>query len=188
MTPFEYFSVALSFVLGLGVTRLLSSAVFLFRRRDRVRLTWMPFAWALSVFFWQLQYWWSIFELQLRDEPWTPFLFGIYIVLALLLYLAAALILPPNDSELSEDLEASFAKDGRWALLVLSAYFVGGWVVSYVYWAQPWFSVPGILTLVAVALPIAFLVARGSRVKAAVLLVYLVVCVWLGSVVSMDAY
>lgn len=64
MTPFEYFSLAISFIVGLGITRLLSSVVFVFRRRRRMSLSPGPLLWGASILFLHLQYWWSIFQLR----------------------------------------------------------------------------------------------------------------------------
>jgi hypothetical protein len=63
MTPFEFILVALSFVLGLGITRLLSSTVNIFRWRNELDIDWVPLVWAAVVFLFQIQYWWAIFEL-----------------------------------------------------------------------------------------------------------------------------
>ncbi|NIV49407.1 MAG: hypothetical protein GWN46_22710, partial [Gammaproteobacteria bacterium] len=46
MTAFEFLSVALSFVLGLAVTLLLTSLLSAFRARHKTKLDWVPFVWA----------------------------------------------------------------------------------------------------------------------------------------------
>ncbi len=68
MSAFEYFSVALSFVLGLGLTRLLLGALYVFRARERQRVHWIPILWAASIFLFQIQYWWAVFELRVLIE------------------------------------------------------------------------------------------------------------------------
>jgi hypothetical protein len=50
MSAFEFLSVGLSFVLGLGVTTVLLSLVKLFRVRATVRWDWIPLAWAIMIF------------------------------------------------------------------------------------------------------------------------------------------
>lgn len=58
MTLFEFLSIGVSLVLGLGVTLLLTSLLAAFRARRRVRLDWIPFVWAAYVLAIQGQYWW----------------------------------------------------------------------------------------------------------------------------------
>jgi len=45
MDSFRWVAVVLSIILGLGVTRLLSSAVEVFRSRNQAHLDWVPLAW-----------------------------------------------------------------------------------------------------------------------------------------------
>jgi len=71
MKVFEFISVALSFVIGLGIAHLLTAIVALFRSRKQVQLHWMPFVWAAMVFLWMIQYWWGIFELSLIIKNWA---------------------------------------------------------------------------------------------------------------------
>lgn len=49
MSSFEFLSVALSFVLGLAVTLLLTSFLIAFRARRKTRLRWLPLTWAFYV-------------------------------------------------------------------------------------------------------------------------------------------
>jgi hypothetical protein len=49
MTHFEFLSVALSFVLGLAVTVLLTSLLTAFRARRKTRMSWLPLTWAFYV-------------------------------------------------------------------------------------------------------------------------------------------
>ena len=70
MTAFEFLSVALSFVLGLAVTLVLTSLLAAFLARRETKLDWLPFTWAAYVLVYQFQYWWAIFELSSFPE-WT---------------------------------------------------------------------------------------------------------------------
>ena len=91
---FEFISVALSFVLGLGLTRLLLAAVNVFRSRRRLKFDWIPLTWAAVIFLFQIQYWWAIFELSGLVENWTLLQFVTLLVMAMLLFVAGALVLP----------------------------------------------------------------------------------------------
>ena len=71
MDSFRWIAVALSMILGLGVTRLLSAFVAVFRSRKHSKLDWIPLAWAGCIFLWQLQFWWAIIELPGLIRVWN---------------------------------------------------------------------------------------------------------------------
>ena len=48
MSEFETFAVVLSFILGLGVAQILSSAVYLLQSRREITLRWTPLLWAYA--------------------------------------------------------------------------------------------------------------------------------------------
>ena len=98
MTPFEFVTVAVSFILGLGVTQLLSAAVATFRARHRLHLEWLPLLWALSIFLWMFQFWRAIDELASIFDSWTTSRFVTVLSMAMLLFTAGALVLPAYDT------------------------------------------------------------------------------------------
>lgn len=93
MTPFAYLSVLISIVLGLGLTELLSGVQRLVHRRDRVRFHWLPLTWSGLVFVALVQWWWAAFGLR-HQVAWNFFSFLLILLVPVLLYLAAALVLP----------------------------------------------------------------------------------------------
>ena len=128
MSPFEFISVALSIVVGLAVTQILRGAVTVFRARREYPVDVLPVTWALIVFLTTIQYWWAAFELDAADivVEWSLAAFLLLLWLAVLLYLAAALVLPGHPT----DLTAYFHDDGRWALAMLGVYGISGLVVN----------------------------------------------------------
>lgn len=71
MESFRWIAVVLSMILGLGVARLLSSGVEVFRSRSNGKFDWVPLLWAGCIFLWQLQFWWGIIELPGLIQAWT---------------------------------------------------------------------------------------------------------------------
>ena len=134
MDSFRWIAVALSMILGLGVTRLLSAFVAVFRSRRHSKLDWIPLAWAGCIFLWQLQFWWAIIELPGLIRVWTLGSFLTLVCLTLLLFVSAALVLPSSELAEKDSLAASFDRDGRWSLVSLSAYFVLAVVADWVFW------------------------------------------------------
>lgn len=123
MNVFEFISVALSFVIGLGIARLLTATVALIRARQRFRLHWMPFVWAGMIFLWMIQFWWAIYELSRIIQNWAMWRFTFLLLLSLFLFAAAAMILPARPGEDAENLLEDFEQNGRWGLAVLVVYF-----------------------------------------------------------------
>jgi len=123
VTPFEFLSVALSFVIGLGVTYLLTSLLSLVRERRICRPDWLPVLWAFYVFAYQVQYWWAVFELA-ELETWSLPVFLAVFVYAVLLFSAGGLVLPHDAARHEEGLRVYFERDGRFGVLLLNIYLL----------------------------------------------------------------
>jgi hypothetical protein len=169
---FRWISVALSIVLGLGITRLLSASVVVFRMRQAVAIDWVPLAWAACIFVWQVQFWWAIIELPQLVGTWTFPEFLFLLALPMLLFLAAALVLPPAELPAGESLGEFFASDGRWALVPLTAYFVVALLADALFWGLPFLSLAAALNVVLAALPLAFLAVPRRPARVAITLAY----------------
>ena len=123
MRIFEYVAAALLLIVGLGITQLLNDAVEAFRTRHRIRFHWIPMVWVGLVFLWQMQFIWASFELDDLIETWTAFKFVILLLMALLLFVAGALIVPKTTDDEGKDAWKQFLDDGRWALVALACFF-----------------------------------------------------------------
>jgi len=123
VTPFEFLSVALSFVIGLGVTYLLTSVLSLFRERDRCSPDWLPLLWAFYIFAYQVQFWWAMFELSAL-ESWSLPTFLALLLYSVLLFAAGGLVIPHDAARHEEGLRAYFERDGKWGVAILNVYFL----------------------------------------------------------------
>ena len=188
MSPFEFISVALSFILGLGVTRLLSSAVLVFRVRRRIGMAWMPLVWASVIFFWQLQYWWAVIELEAIVQTWTVLQFGTLVILALLLFVAGALVLPSTELEEPTTLQEAFERDGRWALLFLATYFGASVWANWYFWGTSVFSLAGGLVVTLALAPLLFLAVRSVLFKRIIVASYVLLSLISGWFFSPTSY
>lgn len=173
MSAFEFITVALSFVLGLGITRILLGAVFVFRTRRTFALHWMPVVWAVSVFLTQIQFWWAIFELSYLIESWTAAHFVTLLLLALVLFVAGALVLPSSHDPEADNLLDYFDQTGRWALLFLSgSSILGLWANWYLFETSPVSILGGLLALMA-AIALGCLATRNRLLQGAISVAYL---------------
>lgn len=177
MTAFEFFSVALSFVLGLGITRLLLGALGVFRARHSRRPDWIPLTWGLSVLIYQIQYWWAIFELSTTIDTWTHARFLTMFSLALLLFVAGALVLPAANDRDHASLQDYFDADGRYALLALTAYSVLAlWANWYLFAASPLSWIGALVATFAVTSTLAFF-SRNRKMLGVLTVTYLLLAV-----------
>ncbi len=115
MSVFGFVTVAVSFILGLAVTYLLESLVGAFRSRRACRLHWLPFVWAGSVLVHQFQFWCALYEVN-NMHSISVGVFSLLLVLAGLLFLAGALVLPSGEEQYPEDLAEYFTTDGSWGV------------------------------------------------------------------------
>ena len=112
MNPFEYLAVLISIVLGLGLTELLASAQQLIHARDRVRFHWLPLVWSAQTFVLLVQWWWAAFGMR-GQLDWHFFAFLYFLLGPMLLYLAAALVLPNVEPGARYDLRAHYFRHHR---------------------------------------------------------------------------
>jgi len=122
MHAFDYLSVLLSIVLGLGMTQLLSAVARWLELRHEVK-PYLPAAiWAAFLMIVLVQTWWSMFGM--RDiAEWSFLQFCVVLAQPVLLFLLTALVLPGPQSEV-RDLEAFFLQHRTWFFGLLMAMLV----------------------------------------------------------------
>src|SRR5262245_49109869 len=188
LDSFRWLTVAFSMILGLGVAKLLTNAVGVFTSRTRVRIDWVPLAWAASIFVMQLQFWWAIIELSQRAAPWMLGEFLLLLSLPLLLFVAAALVLPSEESPEDKRLMDWFDRDGRWALPVISAYFLTAILANWVLFNDPPASVQDMEEIVLALLPVAYLLTTPRRWRTLITIAFLALNLWVSWELSPKSY
>lgn len=188
MDSFRWLSVAFSMILGLGVTRVLSGTILVFRSRHRALLDWIPLVWAGAIFVLQLQFWWALIELAGVDRVWTRGEFLALVAIPLLLFAAAALVLPHDELEAGERLRDVFERDGRFGLLCLSGYAALAAFVDWKLFGLRGFSSADAYLAGEFVLPILCLFSRSRRFEAGTSLAYLALVFWSSWRLSPAAY
>ena len=95
MSDFEFVSVILAIVIGLGMTRILSGLASVLEHRATLRTDWISLMWAVAVLLWQIVYWLgTVNSYRERAAGFTVASFGLLLLAAVGLYFAAALVLP----------------------------------------------------------------------------------------------
>ena len=165
MSAFEFLSVGISFVLGLGVTTVLLSLVRLFRIRATVRWDWIPLAWAMMIFVAQIQYWWEMFGFGGRSA-WAFGDFLLLMIATLALFVASSVILPEADDVDAIDLTSYFNETGRWALVAFACHVCLLVVINIVLSHLSPFDLLLLSQVLPFALMMATFATRSRRVQA----------------------
>lgn len=171
MSQFEFLSVALSFVLGLAVTLLLTSFLIAFRARHRTRLGWLPLTWAFYVLVMQFDLWWEVYGLS-SMKRWSAGSFVLLLVLALSLFAAGGLVLPSATDDYPTDLDQYFDEHGRWAVGMVAAFLVAGSVANVVLFGLDPFGSMNMLNAVGLVLAVAAILARQRPVRSTITVLY----------------
>ena len=140
MTQHEYVFVAISIILGLAITRLLSSVAALVRAHKHLTFHWATALWAASVMLFILQLWWVGWELR-EFSDWAFIDFFIVVIGSIFLYGAAELALPSEDYDITDDSELDFLAHsrslGRVSALSMLGYFCVGPYVNITLFGTP---------------------------------------------------
>ncbi|MCK5692710.1 MAG: hypothetical protein KAI08_07665 [Bacteroidales bacterium] len=174
MSIFEYVTGTMMLIVGLGVTRLLSGLVDRFRDRDINKPHWIPLAWALLVFVFQMQFLWAAFELNSLIETWSVTTFVFILVYALTLFVAGVLVVPRAVVKQDVDAFSHFLKDGRWALPVLAFMHIWAFLINPVLFRVPVFDLRNLLDFLGVAIIMTTFFSRAKRWWAVGTILYVV--------------
>lgn len=103
ISPFEYVSILVSIILGLGITQILSAFSDLLYHYKKVKFYWPHTLWIIFILFLHIQDWFITY--QLKDKPvWhLPELFFI-LLYPISLFCVAKMLLPTNEREERNDM------------------------------------------------------------------------------------
>ena len=174
---FQWVAVVFGMILGLGITRILSGMAATFRSRVATRPDWIALAWAAAIFIAQLELWWGLSDLRDIVKEWTFPLFLLFAGSPLVLFVAAAMVLPNTELAESQSQRELFERHGHWALFAISAYFALTIIENAYFWRAPLLQFWAILGAALMLLPIAaFFAPRRTRGAFAAVNLLLTVC------------
>ena len=113
MDAFNYLSVLLSIIIGLGLTQVLSACGRLIRARMHVTWYWPALLWAAILVVIDVQVWWTMFGLRARKE-WTFVAFFIVLLQTVTLYMMSAVLLPEQVDERGVNLREHYFRQAPW--------------------------------------------------------------------------
>lgn len=122
ISAFEYVTVLISIILGLGITQILTGIADLFHKIERVRFYWPHLLWVGFVLILHIQEWWVTYELK-NYQPWRLPTFLFIMLYPVNLFLLARMLFPSNLKGKIIDLKEFYLKNYRkiFLLLILSA-------------------------------------------------------------------
>jgi hypothetical protein len=132
MTQHEYIFIAVSIILGLAITRLLSTAAMITRARSRVIFHWSSAIWTCSIMLYILQLWWIGWGLR-AIEQWTFLDFIVLVFGSSCVYGAAEMALTAPEKGAVDMLKDSQELGRLSALSMLLYFLVGPYVNIFMY-------------------------------------------------------
>jgi len=121
MSPFEYVSVLISIIYGLGFTLVLTGVAELIRRWKTIVPFWTYFIWIALVLVLYIYEWWQHYTLRLIDS-WSLPVFLFIILYPILLFILANLLFPvkwsKKETRLKEFYFTTYRKFFLWTILL----------------------------------------------------------------------
>lgn len=93
MSPFEYVTVLISIILGLGITQILTGIADLIHKSRNVTIYWPHLIWILFVLLLHIQEWWVLYELK-GYQPWRLPTFLFVMAYPVNLFVLARMLFP----------------------------------------------------------------------------------------------
>lgn len=104
ISPFEYISILVSIIIGLGITQILSAFSDLLYNYKKVKFYWPHSFWILFIFFLQIQEWFVFYQLE-SIKLWTLPLIVFIIIYPVALFICSKMLLPTNELEERYDMK-----------------------------------------------------------------------------------
>ncbi len=98
LSPFEYVTVLISIILGLGIAQIVTGLADIIHQWKRIKLYWPHMIWMLIIFFLHIQEWWNIYDLR-AYEVWRLPTFLFISLYPINLFILARLLFPLHSHE-----------------------------------------------------------------------------------------
>lgn len=98
ISPFEYISILISIIIGLGITQILSAFTDLLYNYKKIKFYWPHSFWIVFILFLQIQDWFVFYKLE-TIKVWTLPLLIFVISYPVTLFICSKMLLPTNDLE-----------------------------------------------------------------------------------------
>ena len=147
---FEYISVLISILIGLGITNTGVSWGHLLRARRRVRFYWLHGFWTLFIVVLLIQFWWGFWNFRLVED-WTVWKLIIMAAQFTGLALAAFILAPESPGPEGLDLKAYYYEHNRVFFIFGALAFVMSTITDFAIGGQPFLHAENLFRLPGVA-------------------------------------
>ncbi len=175
--PFEYVTVLISIILGLGITQIVTGFADIIHQWNRIKLYWPHVLWMVIVFFLHIQEWWNIYDLR-SYEVWRLPTFLLISLYPINLFILARLLFPvfyPDETTLDYK-EFYFANYRKFFFgVILTAIFSG--IENFVIAESGW---EGIVLQLLILVTLSFVALRKLRQE---WIHQLIVTVWIFTII-----
>ena len=118
ISPFEYVTILISIILGLGITQILSSLAEILYDYKQVKFFWAHTIWVVLILYIHIQEWFILYELK-DYYTWKLPVFLFVLLYPITLYLAAKMLFPVINKGQMIDLKSFFLINYRPLYLLL---------------------------------------------------------------------
>ncbi len=130
MSDFEFLSVLVSIIVGLGLTRLLGGLGHAYHFRRVVKMDPVHVAWSVTIFFLLVLNWW-VFLLFRDFDRWTFTNFFLIILWTTMMYMMAIALYPPGISE-NADYRKLFDQNRSWLLSTFATFVLLDILITFI--------------------------------------------------------
>jgi hypothetical protein len=159
------------------MAQVLSAIGVTIRAHEEIELHWIPLCWGAAILLLHVQFLLAIYDLDVVAPSWTWSWLGPVLILAALLFLSGALILPSRDREFRIGLLQDFEVNGKLALVPLSLYLIA-WMPLNVRIGYGWLSQGNLLDVFLVLVTAVAFFTRQPRIRGVATVVYLIAVAW----------
>jgi len=110
---FNYLSVVISIILGLGLGHLLTGCARLISARESLTMSWLYVGWVMLLFPLYVTYWWAFWDYR-KQVNWTFVAFFFLLIGPICLYLITAMLLPDISNKNSFNATAHYLNIRTW--------------------------------------------------------------------------
>ena len=118
MTPFEYVTVLISIILGLGITQIMTGVADIIHQWDKMKLYWPHLLWILLTFIMHIHEWWYTYDLK-KHESWYLISFLFLILYPIMLFVLARILFPFGAMETETDFKLFYFNNYRKFFLIV---------------------------------------------------------------------
>ena len=118
MSPFEYVTVLISIILGMGITQIVTGIADIIHQWNKMKLYWPHVLWMLLVFVMHIHEWWYTYDLK-KHESWYLISFLFLILYPIMLFVLARILFPFGSMETETDFKVFYFENYRKFFLIV---------------------------------------------------------------------